>query len=86
MAVSDEMLEKIQVVLRRVSPERLADVLQFIEFIEYQTRKQAQEADTSEDEALWAAVEANRAFKAQHPGEMIVHESGDDFLAATSDH
>lgn len=63
-------------VLRRVPPERLADVLQFVEFIEYQTRKQAQEADTSEDEALWAAVEANRAYKAQHPEEMIVHEDG----------
>ena len=84
MAVSNVTLEKIEVALRRVPPGRLADVLQFVEFLEYQANK-AREDDTLEDEALWAAVEANHAYKAQHPGEMIIHESGTDFLAATAD-
>lgn len=85
MAVSDVLLNKIEIALRRMPPERLADVLQFVEFIEYQSQKQAQSFDdASEDDALWAAVQANHAYKAQHPGEMIVHESGADFLAASS--
>jgi len=86
MAVSNVVLDKIEIVLRRMAPQRLADVLQFVEFTEYQSKKQTQLSDeASEDEALWAAAQANQAYKAQHPGEMIVHESGADFLADTSE-
>ena len=86
MAVSNVLLNKIEIALRRMPPERLADVLQFVEFIEYRSQKQTPPSnEASEDEALWAAVQANQAYKAQHPGEMIVHESGADFLADTSE-
>jgi hypothetical protein len=71
----DDILEALQ----RVPPERLPDILQFIEFIEYQTTLAAD--DSSEDEALWAAVEANQAYKQQHPDEEPErYKSGADFL------
>jgi hypothetical protein len=87
MAVLNVTLEKVEAALRRVPPERLADVLLFVEFLEYQAGNGGKRAedDASEDAALWAAVKANHAYKAQHPGEMVIHESGSDFLAATSD-
>jgi hypothetical protein len=87
MVTSNVTLDRVEAALRRVPPERLADVLLFVEFLEYQAGQEDQEAegDTSEDDALWGAVEANRAYKAQHPDEMVLHESGVDFLEATKD-
>jgi len=87
MVAPNVTLEKVEAALRRIPPDRLADVLQFVEFLEYQAGNGGKriEQDTSEDAALWAAVEANRVYKAQHPGEMELHESGSDFLAATSE-
>jgi hypothetical protein len=92
MVTSHVTLDRVEAALRRVPPERLADVLLFVQFLEYQASQgerevqgATSEADTSEDEALWAAVEANRAYKAQHPDEMVLHESGVDFLEATKD-
>jgi hypothetical protein len=81
-------IEEVESALRRVPLQRLSDVLTFIEFLEYQAEHEDEEYDIddpSEDAALWAAVERNQAYTAQHPGEMIIHESGEDFLAATAD-
>ena len=87
MAVANVTLDEIEAALRRVPSARWADVLQFIEFLEYQAGNgnESTQADTTEDAALWAAVEANHAYKAQHPDEVEIHESGADFLAATAD-
>jgi hypothetical protein len=65
--------------LRRLPPDRLPDVLQFIEFIEYQVTQA--ETDTSEDEALWAAVEAEQAYRREHPEEVITLHSTDELKA-----
>jgi hypothetical protein len=83
MVMPNVTIEEIESALRRVPPQRLPDVLTFIEFLEYQAEHEDEEYDIddpSEDAALWAAVERNRAYNAAHPGEMIVHESGEDFL------
>ncbi len=71
----DEVLEALQ----RVPPERLPDILQFIEFIEYQTTLAAD--DSSEDEALWAAVEAEQAYRREHPEDVIILRSADELKA-----
>lgn len=81
-------LEEIEVALRRVPPQRLSEVLTFIEFLEYQSEQEDNEMDlddTSDDAALWAAVQANQAYKAKHPNDVIIHETGADFLADTAD-
>ena len=79
-------VEEVESALRRVPPQKLPEVLTFIEFLEYQAERSAADLDDpSEDAALWAAVEADDAYQAQHPGEMIVHESGEAFLAATAE-
>jgi len=65
-------------------PKYLDDVWQFIQFLEFKATITA--ADTSEDEALWETVLANRVYKQQHLDEEIErYESGDDFLKATTD-
>jgi hypothetical protein len=86
MIMPNVTLEEVEEALRRVPQQRLSDVLTFIEFLEYQAEQEDASADdASEDEALWAAVQADDAYQARHPGEMIIHESGADFLAATAD-
>ena len=69
-------IEDIIAALKRVPLERLPDILQFIEFIEYQAAD-----DASEDEALWAAVEAEQAYRQQHPEDVIVCKSVDELIA-----
>jgi DNA-binding GntR family transcriptional regulator len=77
-------IDDILAALRRVPPQRLADIFQYIEFIEYQAAQAA--ADASEDEALWAAVEANDAYKQQHLNEEPErYKTGADFLKAVAD-
>jgi hypothetical protein len=87
MELQKVTLKKIETALRRVPSPRLPEVLTFIEFLEYRAKRDEgyDFDDPSEDAALWAAVEADDAYKAQHPGEMIIHESGEAFLAATAD-
>lgn len=42
--------------------------------------------ERSDDEALWDAVQANQAYKAQHPDEELEqYQSGADFLKAVED-
>lgn len=88
MIMPNVTLEEVEEALRRVPQQRLPDVLTFIEFLKYQAEHEDEEYDiddTSEDAALWAAVQADDGYKVQHPNEMIIHESGADFLAATAD-
>ena len=87
MAVANVTLDEIEAALRRVPSDRWTDVLLFVEFLEYQGGNGgiSERDEAQEDAALWAAVEANQAYKAQHPGEIEIHESGADFLAATAD-
>ena len=88
MILPNVTLEDVEEALRRVPQQRLSDVLTFIEFLEYQAEQADEEFDiddASEEAALWAAVQADDIYKAQHPSEMIIHESGADFLAATAD-
>jgi hypothetical protein len=86
MGTANVTVEEVVSALRRVPSQKLPEVLTFIEFLEYQAEHSEVELDdTSEDAGLWAAVEANHTYKAKHPGEMIIHESADDFLADTSD-
>jgi hypothetical protein len=65
--------------LQRVPSKRLPDILQFIEFIEYQAT--LIEDDSSEDAALWAAVEAEQAYRREHPEDVIVCHSMDELKA-----
>jgi hypothetical protein len=76
-------IEDIVQSLHRIPEERLPDILQFIEFIEYQIYA---EDESLEDEALWTAVEVNQAYKNEHPDEEPErYTSGDDFLRAFSE-
>ena len=70
-------IDDIIAALNRVPTERLPDVLQFIEFVEYQSVID----DSSEDEALWAAVEAEQAYRREHPEDIITLRSAEDLQA-----
>lgn len=72
-------IEEVISALQRVPAHRLADILQFIEFVEYQTALTPE--DTAEDEALWAAVEAEQAYRQEHPEDIIVCRSIDELEA-----
>ena len=85
MVTAPITVEDVETALRRVPPQRWPDVLTFIEFLECQAAQEEMAEDADEDAELWQAVEKNQAYKAGHPGEMIIHESGEDFLAATAD-
>ena len=83
ITVSDEMLSTILDALRRLPPERLNDVLDFVQFLEYKTLSQG---DSSEDASLWDAVQANQQYKAEHPDEPLErYQSGKEFLEALAD-
>jgi len=75
--------EEIIGALNRLPPKYLPDVLQFIQFLEYRL---IDDSDSSEDEALWDAVQTNKTYKAQHPKEKLErHKSGTEFLKAVED-
>jgi hypothetical protein len=67
-------LEDVVGALHRVPNERLPDILQFIEFIKYQA--------FSEDELLWAEVEAEQAYRQKHPEDVIIYSSIEELAAA----
>ena len=70
--------------LRKLPPDYRADVLRYIEFLDYKINSAGDEAD--EEAALSSAVEANREYKRLHPDEDLeVYETGDDFLEALKD-
>ena len=70
--------------LRKLPPDYLAEVLHYIEFLQY--KLEVTRGDAAEDAALWTAVEANREYKRLHPDEDLeVYETGADFLEAVMD-
>jgi len=70
--------------LRKLPPDYLPEVLRYIEFLDYKAN--GARAGAVEEAALWAAVEANRKYKQEHPAEFLeVHETGADFLNAMVD-
>jgi hypothetical protein len=72
--------------LQHLSPKYLPDVLQFIQFLEYKSISTPDDATAFEDEALWDAVQANQAYKVQHPDEVLErYQSGTEFLKAVED-
>ncbi len=77
---TDSIIEALQ----HLSPKYLPEVLQFIQFLEYKSISTPDNA--SEDEALWDAVQANQAYKTQHPDEVSDrYKSGTEFLKAMED-
>jgi len=77
-------IETVAAALSKLPPDYLFEVMQFIEFLEY--KSSAKSSDIADDLALWAAVEANQAYKREHPDEENEkYESGDDFLKAFAD-
>jgi hypothetical protein len=70
--------------LRQLPPDYLTEVMRYIEFLQY--KLDVAHGDAAEDEALWAAVEANQEYKRLHPDEDLeVYETGDAFLEAVKD-
>jgi hypothetical protein len=70
--------------LSRLPEDRLSEVLTFVEFIEY--RAAEPQLAEAEDQALWAAVETNRAYKRSHVEDTLEeYASGEDFLRAVAD-
>ena len=81
MAAEQVTIQDVETALRRMPPERLKDVLTFIEFTQYQ----AETEPSDEDDALWAAVEANQTYKERHPDQIERYKSGTEFLKAVAD-
>ena len=77
-------IELVAAALSKLPPDYLSEVMQFIEFLEYKSSAGA--GDIADDFALWMAVEANQAYKREHPDEELdMFESGEDFLKAFTD-
>lgn len=75
--------ETIVKALYRLPSECLPHILQYIEFLEYRFTHTSQ--DSSEDEALWDAVQAERGYRKQHPEDMIVCDTIEELRAALED-
>jgi hypothetical protein len=70
--------------LRKLPPDYLPEVLRYIEFLDYKINVAC--ADAAEEQALWAAVEANQEYKRRHPDEPLeIHETAADFLDDVAD-
>lgn len=70
--------------LRKLPANYLAEVLRYIEFLEYKINMAG--VDVDEDAALWTAVQANLEYKRLHPDEGLeIYETGDAFLEAVKD-
>lgn len=66
-------IETVIEALHRLPPEYLPHILQYIEFLEYKMTYTPD--DSSEDEALWDAVQAERTYRQKHPEDIIVCET-----------
>ncbi|MCB0107929.1 MAG: hypothetical protein KDE53_18535 [Caldilineaceae bacterium] len=76
------VLDKIVDSLKQLPPEKLPEVWQFIQFLDYQAALQGDAAD----EALWTAVQVHEAYKAQHPEEEpAVYRSKEALAKALAD-
>ena len=77
-------IETVAAALSKLPPDYLSEVMQFIEFLEYKSSARA--GDIADDFALWTAVEANQAYKREHPDEELdMFEFGEDFLKSFTD-
>lgn len=72
---AENILQRLQYLPQAAWP----DVLQFIEFLAYKWEV------ITEDEALWQAVQAERAYRQTHPEDVIVCESIEDLGLALGD-
>lgn len=73
------ILTMIQEHLTRLSPAQLADVFQFVRFLEFQST-------AGEDADLWRAVVANEQYKASHLHEGLDrYETAEALEAALAD-
>jgi hypothetical protein len=86
MQTSGEVsIQQIEAAVLRLPPQQRKQVLLFVEFLEYISKRE-QGLDDVEDEELWAAVIAHQAYREAHPDEKPeVFDSAEDFLRATSD-
>lgn len=85
METSTVSFEQIEAALHRLPPQRLKEVLLFIEFLEYLAGNN-QDQDDAEDAALWEAVLAHQAYRTAHPTEQPEEfHSSEAFLKATAD-
>ena len=74
----------VMAALRKLPAQYMVEVLRYIEFLDYKVNVTGTDAD--EEAALWAAVEANEAYKRSHPDEELeIYETGEDFLEAMKD-
>ena len=62
-------VETVVAALNKLPPDYLAEVMQFIEFLEF--KSSVEPGNASEDASLWVAVEANQAYKQENPGEEL---------------
>ena len=83
-AITTPAEQAIVAALRKLPPLYVADVLRYIELLDYKINVTSH--DLAEEPALWAAVEANQEYKRLHPDEALeVYETGADFLEAIKD-
>ena len=76
------VLDRIVDTLKQLPAEKLSDVWQYIQFLDYQAALQ----EDTEDEALWAAIQVHEAYKAQHPEEEpAVYRSKEALAKALED-
>lgn len=75
--------EALTEALHRLRTDQLRDVWQFVQFLDYQAKL---EEDQSDDAALWVAVQAHEAYKAQHPDEQSeTYQTKESFMKALAD-
>lgn len=63
--------------LHRLPHATWPEVLQFIEFLEYK--------QSTEDEALWQTVQAEKAYRQANPDDVILCRSTEELAAALGD-
>ncbi|MFN8491229.1 MAG: hypothetical protein U0350_26770 [Caldilineaceae bacterium] len=74
-----ESAENILQRLQRLPQAAWPDLLRFIEFLEYKWDIM------TEDEALWQAVQDEKAYRQAHPEDVIICESVEDLARALGD-
>ncbi|MCE7980217.1 MAG: hypothetical protein DYG89_03425 [Caldilinea sp. CFX5] len=76
-------VEMVTEAIAHLNRSQLRDVWQFVQFLDY---KAVMEDDSAEDEALWAAVQAHEAYKAQHPEEKPeIYRTKEELAQALAD-
>ncbi len=76
-------LETVVKTLHHLPPEYLPRVLEYIEFLKHRTTYTPE--DPFEDDALWDAVQAEKAYRQKHPEDTIVCTTIEELHAALED-